>query len=140
MLQSGLTAPNLSAMLNQMVEYQRSELDAVYAALSHPVRRSLLEHLTPRGARVTELAAPYPMSLAAVSKHIRVLESAGLVRRTIVGREHQLALEPTPLMSASTWLDSYRRFWDDRLDLLEARLRQDRSVSRHLTAPARRQQ
>jgi DNA-binding transcriptional ArsR family regulator len=140
MLQSGLTAPNLSAMLNQMVEYQRSELDAVYAALSHPVRRSLLEHLTPRGAKVTELAAPYPMSLAAVSKHIRVLESAGLVRRTIVGREHQLALEPTPLMSASTWLDSYRRFWDDRLDLLEARLRQDRSVSRHLTAPARRQQ
>jgi DNA-binding transcriptional ArsR family regulator len=140
MLQSGLTAPNLSAMLNQMVEYQRSELDAVYAALSHPVRRSLLEHLTPRGARVTELAAPYPMSLAAVSKHIRVLESAGLVRRTIVGREHQLALEPTPLMSASTWLDSYRRFWDDRLDLLEARLRQERSVSPHLTAPARRQQ
>jgi DNA-binding transcriptional ArsR family regulator len=124
-------------MLNQMVEYQ-AELDEVYAALSHPVRRSLLEHLRPRGARVTELAAPFPMSLAAVSKHIRVLESAGLVRRTIVGREHQLVLEPTPLMSATTWLDSYRRFWEDRLDLLDARLRQERSVSPNPTAPARR--
>jgi DNA-binding transcriptional ArsR family regulator len=127
-------------MLNQMVEYQRNELDAVYGALSHPVRRSLLEHLMPRGAKVTELAAPYPMSLAAVSKHIRVLESAGLVRRAIIGREHQLVLEPSPLMSASTWLDSYRRFWEDRLVLLEARLRQERSVSPNLTAPARRQQ
>jgi DNA-binding transcriptional ArsR family regulator len=113
-------------MLNQMVEYQGKELDAVYAALSHPVRRSLLEHLRPRGAKVTELAAPYAMSLAAVSKHIRVLESAGLVRRTISGREHQLVVEPSPLISAATWLDSYRRFWDDRLDLLDARLRQER--------------
>jgi DNA-binding transcriptional ArsR family regulator len=120
-----LTPPILSDMLNQMVEYQPNELDAVYAALSHPVRRSLLEHLTPHGAKVTALAAPYPMSLAAVSKHIRVLESAGLVRRTIIGREHQLVLEPSPLMSAATWLDSYRRFWEDRLDLLEARLRRD---------------
>jgi DNA-binding transcriptional ArsR family regulator len=113
-------------MLNQMVEYAPSELDAVYAALSHPVRRSLLEHLRPHSAKVTELAAPYPISLAAVSKHIRVLESAGLVRRTITGREHQLVLEPQPLMSATTWLESYRRFWDDRLDVLEARLRQER--------------
>jgi DNA-binding transcriptional ArsR family regulator len=124
-------------MLNQMVEYQ-AELDGVYAALSHPVRRNLLEHLRPRGAKVTELAAPFPISLAAVSKHIRVLESAGLVRRTIVGREHQLVLEPAPLISAATWLDSYRRFWEERLDLLEARLRQERSVSPNVTTPARR--
>jgi len=115
-------------MLNQMVEYQRSQLDAVYSAISHPVRRSLLEHLGPRGAKVTELAAQYPISLAAVSKHIRVLESAGLVRRTITGREHQLALEPSPLMGAAMWLESYRRFWEDRLDLLEARLRQERKA------------
>ena len=125
-------------MLNQMVEYSPSGLDAVYAALSHPVRRSLLEHLRPGGAKVTELAAPFPMSLAAVSKHIRVLESAGLVQRTIIGREHRLVLEPSPLMSAATWLESYRRFWEERLDLLEARLRQERSVSPNLTAPARR--
>src|ERR1700680_325573 len=115
-------------MLNQMIEYQRSQLDAVYSAISHPVRRSLLEHLRPRGARVTELAAQYPISLAAVSKHIRVLEATGLVRRTISGREHQLALEPSPLMGAAVWLGAYRPFWEDRLDLLEARLRQERKA------------
>ena len=111
-----------------MVEYRPSQLDAVYAALSHPVRRNLLEQLRPRGARVTELAAPYAMSLAAVSKHIRVLESAGLVRRSISGREHQLVMEPSALISATTWLDSYRRFWEDRLDLLEAKLRRSRKA------------
>ena len=72
---------------------------------------------------MTELAAPFPMSLAAVSKHIRVLEEAGLVRRTIRGREHELALEPAPLMSAAQWLDSYRTFWEDRLDTLDVKLR-----------------
>lgn len=106
-----------------MVEYLAGQLDAVYGAISHPVRRSLLEQLRPREARVTELAAPFSISLEAVSKHIRVLESAGLVRRTIHGREHQLALEPTPLISAAGWLDRYRSFWEARLDLLEAKLR-----------------
>jgi DNA-binding transcriptional ArsR family regulator len=110
-------------MLNQVVEYRATQLDLVYAALAHPVRRALLEHLRPGGAKVTDLAAPFPMSLAAVSKHIRVLESAGLIQRTIRGREHQLVLEPSPLMSAAGWLDSYRLFWEERLDLLDARLR-----------------
>jgi len=106
-----------------MVEYEDDGLDSVYGALAHPVRRRLLQHLVTGRANVTELAAPYPMSLAAVYNHIRVLESAGLVRRTILGREHQLALEPSPLVSAATWLDSYRRFWEERLDVLEAKLR-----------------
>jgi DNA-binding transcriptional ArsR family regulator len=112
-------------MLNQVVEYRSGQLDAVYAALAHPVRRTLLAHLRPGGAKVTDLAAPFPMSLAAVSKHIRVLESAGLIQRTIRGREHQLVLEPSPLMSAADWLDSYRRFWEERLDLLDAKLRSE---------------
>ena len=112
-------------MLNQVVEYHGGHLDVVYAALAHPVRRALLEHLRPGGAKVTDLAAPFPISLAAVSKHIRVLESAGLVQRTIRGREHQLSLEPSPLMSAADWLDSYRRFWEERLDLLGAKLRSE---------------
>src|SRR5712691_11624618 len=103
-----------------MVEYPPERLDGVYAAIAHPVRRTLLEHLRLREARVTELAVPFAISLEAVSKHIRVLESAGLVRRTIHGREHQLALEPTPLIGAATWLDRYRSFWEARLDLLEA--------------------
>jgi DNA-binding transcriptional ArsR family regulator len=123
-----LTEPLLANMLNRMVEYRPGQLDAVYSAISHPIRRSLLEDLGPRAAKVTDLAANYPISLAAVSKHIRVLEAAGLVRRTITGREHRLALEPSPLMSAAMWLESYRRFWDDRLDVLEARLRQERET------------
>ena len=110
-------------MLNQVVEYSTRQLDAVYAAIAHPVRRRVLEQLRPRGATVTELAAAHPISLAAVSKHIRVLEDAHLVRRTIVGREHRLTLEPTPLGAAAGWLDTYRQFWEERLDLLEARLR-----------------
>jgi DNA-binding transcriptional ArsR family regulator len=110
-------------MLNRMVESRRGELDAVYAAVAHPVRRRLLELVAPAPARVTDLAAPFEMSLAAVSKHIRVLEDAGLVRRQITGREHRLRLEPTPLAPAAGWLDSYRRFWEARLDALESRLR-----------------
>jgi DNA-binding transcriptional ArsR family regulator len=106
-----------------MVEYPGDVLDAVYGALSHPVRRALLERLRPGEARVTVLAAPFALSLEAVSKHIRVLEAAGLVRRTIHGREHQLALEPSPLVDAAGWLEAYRSFWEARLDLLEARLR-----------------
>jgi DNA-binding transcriptional ArsR family regulator len=76
---------------------------------------------------VTELAAPFAMSLAAVSKHIRVLESAGLVRRTIRGREHLLELEPHSFESATAWLETYRSFWEERLDLLESKLRPERN-------------
>jgi DNA-binding transcriptional ArsR family regulator len=110
-------------MLNQVVEYSSPKLDAVYGAIAHPVRRRVLDQLRPRGATVTELAAAHPISLAAVSKHIRVLEDAGLVRRTVVGREHRLTLEPAPLGTAASWLGTYRTFWEERLDLLEARLR-----------------
>lgn len=109
--------------INQLVKHRGGQLDDVYAAISHPVRRGLLERLRPRGATVTELAAHYPMSLVAVSKHIRVLEHAGLVRRTVQGRQHHLSLEPRSLESAAAWLETYRRFWDERLDLLDARIR-----------------
>ena len=105
-----------------MVEYSAEELDAVYSAISHPVRRRLLGLMSGSGTRVTALAAPFPTSLANVSKHIRVLEEAGLIRRTIQGREHLLTLEPAPLRSAAWWLDTYRSFWEDRLDALETRL------------------
>lgn len=109
-----------------MVEYPADgKLDALYGAISHPVRRSVIEHLRTGEATVTLLAAPFDMSLAAVSKHIRVLEGAGLVTRTVQGRAHHLALEPSSLMTAARWLDSYRTFWEARLDLLEARIRGD---------------
>jgi DNA-binding transcriptional ArsR family regulator len=114
-------------MLNQMVEYPSDQLDAVYGAVSHPVRRRLLGLVAGSESRVTQLAEPFPMTLAAVSKHIGVLEEAGLVRRTIHGREHHLALEPLALVPAARWLDSYRTFWEDRLDALEARLGRGRA-------------
>jgi DNA-binding transcriptional ArsR family regulator len=108
-----------------MVEYPDEQLDAVFAALAHPVRRSVLERVGPGKARVTELAAAFEISLAGVSKHIRVLEDAGLLRRVVHGREHHLTLVASPLLSADRWLDSYRRFWEPSLDRLEARLRGD---------------
>jgi len=114
-----------------VVEYPEPELDAIYSALAHPTRRELIGRLiglADGGARVTELSALFPVSLAAVSKHIRVLEDSGLVRRSISGREHHLSLEPRPLQAASSWLEPYRRFWTDRLDLLEAQLRKGPSA------------
>jgi DNA-binding transcriptional ArsR family regulator len=107
-----------------MVEYPREALDATYGALAHDVRRRMLEDLRDGEARVTDLAAPFDMSLAAASKHIMVLEHTGLVRRTVIGREHRVSLEAAPLAPASEWLEPYRRFWTDRLDALERHLRE----------------
>ena len=98
-------------------------LDSTYAALAHPTRRELLDILRTGPMRVTDLADPFAVSLAAVSKHVGVLEGAGLVRRTVTGREHMLALEAGPLLDARIWIDTYRGFWEGRLDALEAHLR-----------------
>jgi DNA-binding transcriptional ArsR family regulator len=105
-----------------MVEYLAETLDATYAALSHEVRRALLIRLRDGRARVTELADPFDLSLAAVSKHLRVLEDAGLVRRTITGRDHWMELAPQPLRHAAGWIETYREFWEGRLDALESML------------------
>jgi len=94
-------------------------LDATYAALADPTRRAILRRLGRGSARVTDLAAPFDISLNAVSKHIRVLESAGLVRRDVRGREHHLSLEPGPLQEAMEWIARNRAFWETRLDDLE---------------------
>jgi DNA-binding transcriptional ArsR family regulator len=110
-----------------VVEYSRAPVDLVYGAIAHPVRRALLERLVGGGARVTELAKLFDVSLAAVSKHIRVLEGAGLVSRSIKGREHWLTLEASRLEPASQWLDAYRRFWEAGLDRLEAQLKAESS-------------
>lgn len=106
-----------------MVEYRRARLDAVYAAIAHPVRRDVLEKLRTRESRITDLAAPFSISLAAISKHIQVLEEAGLVERTVHGREHRLSLNLAALLPAARWIDSYTAFWEERLDALEAKLR-----------------
>lgn len=99
-----------------------AELDRVYAALAHPVRRDLLDRLAPAPTRVTQLAEPYAISLAAVSKHIQLLEEAGLVRRTIRGREHVLSATPHGLDAALDWIATARSFWQSRLDAMDALL------------------
>jgi DNA-binding transcriptional ArsR family regulator len=95
-------------------------LDRVFAAVSDPTRRAILARLADADARVTDLASEFPISLNSTSKHIRVLESAGLVRRTVQGREHILTLEAAPLADAAAWIDHYRRFWSDQLASLDA--------------------
>jgi len=93
--------------------------EAVWSALSDPTRRAIIERLTRGPTRVTDLAAPFAMSLNAVSKHVKVLEAARLVRRTRQGREHSLALDPAPLREVARWATDIERFWSSRLDRIE---------------------
>lgn len=106
-----------------MVEQRPATLDAVFHALSDSTRRAMLRELS-RGERtVSALAAPFSMSLAGASKHVKVLEGAGLVRRRIEGRTHYCRLEAERLAEAEAWLRYYERFWTRRLDTLEALLK-----------------
>ncbi|HJU08109.1 MAG TPA: metalloregulator ArsR/SmtB family transcription factor [Rhodanobacteraceae bacterium] len=95
-----------------------SSLDLAFAALSDPTRRRIVQRLTRGEIRVTDLAQPFAMSLNAVSKHVKMLERAGLVRRTRVGREHYLRLRAQPLRQVQDWVSQYERFWNQRLDAL----------------------
>ena len=97
-----------------------ARLDATMGALADGTRRAILARLASGDARVTDLAAAFPISLNSTSKHIRMLERAGLVRRTVRGREHVLSLDAAPLAEAAAWIAHYRRFWDDRLAALDA--------------------
>jgi DNA-binding transcriptional ArsR family regulator len=93
--------------------------ETVWSALSDPTRRAIVERLTRGPTRVTDVAAPFHMSLNAVSKHIKVLEAARLVRRTRQGREHTLELDPEPLREIARWASDMERFWSERLDRIE---------------------
>jgi DNA-binding transcriptional ArsR family regulator len=103
-----------------MGEYQSARLDSVFNALCDPTRRAILARLTDADARVTEIAGDFPISLNSISKHIRMLERAGLLRRSVVGRDHVLSLNAAPLAEAMAWIERYRRFWEDRLAALES--------------------
>lgn len=107
-----------------MVEYEASRLDTVFHALGDATRRRMLRDLAGGARTVGQLAEPFVMSLAAVSKHIKALENAGLVRREVRGRTHLCRLEPGPLAGAQEWLGFYERFWTGRLNALDALLRQ----------------
>jgi len=103
-----------------MVQYsQARKLDAVLAAISDPTRRAIMERLSIGPERVSDVAQHFPMSLTGFCKHVRVLETAGLVRLTRHGRENTLQLSPQPLREVSRWLSFYEKFWNSRLDQLE---------------------
>jgi DNA-binding transcriptional ArsR family regulator len=102
---------------------QSKDLDRVFRALGDPTRRAMLGRLSRQEHTVGELAEPFRMSLAAASKHIKTLELAGLVRRTVRGRTHYCQVNPRPLAEADEWLRSYERLWTKRLTALEAFLR-----------------
>ncbi|MEN8166149.1 MAG: metalloregulator ArsR/SmtB family transcription factor [Pseudomonadota bacterium] len=101
-----------------MVKYSPGQLDSVFGALSDSTRRSILARLASGDALVTELAAPFAISLPAISKHLSVLEKAGLIRRDKHGRVRRCRLQAAPLQEAADWIAHYRQFWESRLDSL----------------------
>ena|SRR5436190_12813033 len=103
--------------------------DEVLTALADDTRRAILHRLSSGERRVTDLAAPFDISLNSVSKHIRTLERAGLVRRRVVGRDHFLSFDPQPLNEVATWIEHHRDLWTRRLDALEAALRADDAIN-----------
>jgi DNA-binding transcriptional ArsR family regulator len=107
-----------------MVELSSARLDRVFHALSDSTRRDMLKRLAAGERTVGELAEPFHMSLAAASKHIRTLEDAGLIRRTVEGRTHRCRIEARPLAGISSWLRRYESFWNQRLDALERALKE----------------
>jgi len=102
-----------------MVKQKQAALDVLFAALADPTRRAILLRLVEGAAPVTELADPLPMSLPAVSRHLRVLEDAGLVAREREGRVHRMSLAAEPMLEAVEWMAAFGRFWEHRLDGLE---------------------
>jgi DNA-binding transcriptional ArsR family regulator len=120
----------MNDMIDDNVPRTPASLDRTLAALADPTRRAILQRLSKGEARVTELAQPFAISLNSVSKHIRMLESARLVRRRRVWREHLLSINPKPLDEAATWMEVQRAVWAARLDALDAMLQaEDRAAS-----------
>jgi DNA-binding transcriptional ArsR family regulator len=112
-------------IFNHMVELSSPQLDNVFHALGDATRRKMLRELTAGERTVGQLAEPFAISLAAASKHIKVLESAGMIRREVRGRTHLCSLDPGPLASAHEWLNFYEHFWTSRLDVLDRLLREE---------------
>ena len=118
-----------------MVELETSRLDTVFHALGDETRRRMLYELAEGERTVGQLAEPFDMSLAAASKHIKVLEGAGLIRREVQGRTHMCRLEATPLAGAHDWLTFYEKFWTGRLDILDSLLREEDARTAGQQAP-----
>ena len=115
-----------------MGEYQSDRLTASFHALAHPTRREIMGRLRDGEARVTDLAKPFDISLNTVSKHLKVLEGAGLIERSVRGREHHVRLSPAPLRDVAKWVARYEQFWNERLDALEQILIERRKQKKYL--------
>jgi DNA-binding transcriptional ArsR family regulator len=115
----GLTKARRAIILNHMVQYRTSGVNRVAAAISDPTRRAIIDRLARGPARISDIAAPFAMSLTGFCKHVRVLERARLIRRTRRGRENTLELSPEPLRDVALWILRYEQFWRARLDRLE---------------------
>lgn len=109
-----------------MDEYNSARLDTLFGAVADPTRRAILARLASSDARVTEVAFDFPISLNSTSKHIKILERAGLVQREVIGRDHVLSLSAAPLAEAVAWIETYRAFWEDRLAALESFVKRQR--------------
>lgn len=119
-----------------MVICSSERLDSTFSALAHPIRRSILQRLSQGEHTVIELAEPFEVSLPAISRHLKVLEHAGLVKRSISGRNHQLSLGVEAIKSAADWIAYYQTFWTQNLDRLDSYLQQsDQEVDQSDPAP-----
>lgn len=107
-----------------MVKYSSARLDLAFGALAHPIRRGIVARLATGEATVSELARPHRVSAPAITKHLHILEEAGLLSRRKQGREHHCRLEAKRLQEAEAWIEQHRRFWNERLDALERFLKE----------------
>jgi len=117
---------------------QKTQLDLVFSALADPTRRGMLEQLADGETNVGALAEPHDMSQPAVSKHLRVLERAGLVQRTRQGREHRIRIDPQPIEAATTWIGRYTRCWEQQFEAVDAYLKAQAHKTRTETLPEER--
>jgi len=116
-----------TGIFNYMVNHNEVQLNEIFHALADPTRREIIHMMAQKERTVSELAEPFDMSLAAISKHIKVLERANLVERNVMGRTHICSLNADSLTQASEWLRFYEKFWSNRFDLLESELLKDKN-------------
>ena len=112
-------------ILNLVVNYNQHQLDLAFGALAHPIRRGILARLSTGEATIAELAKPFKVSAPAITKHMRILEEAGLLSRKKQGREHHCRLEQKRMKEAEAWIEDHRKFWNERLDALEHYLKEN---------------
>jgi len=112
-------------ILNLVVNYNQHQLDLAFGALAHPIRRGILARLSTGEATIAELAKPFKVSAPAITRHMRILEEAGLLSRKKQGREHHCRLERKRLKEAEAWIEDHRKFWNERLDALEHYLKEN---------------